>query len=1370
MKKIILLTLLLVFQFSIKAQTYLSESFDTEIPSAWTITDEGAATGDSWISGLQGGANGLNGTNCAVVDSDANGNGSLLIETLTSPVFDTTGAVNLFLDFDQFYNNIGGDTAVVEIFDGTSWVQLLNQTADIGGFDAPDEQHIDITAFSNATMQIRFVYNDNDEWAWYWLVDNVAVYNSTCNNPSDLMVLAITDTTADLTWTAGGSETTWEVINQEQGGAIPGDTSTGAIVSTNNYQATGLTQGQNYEFYVRANCDADGLSIWSGPFQYRVSGPGELCENPIMVTSPLPYTTNDDTLNYGDDYDGPAGTDCGSGFNYLSGEDVVYAYTATSDTSINIELSNLSDTYTGVFIYDSCTNIGIQCLNGAVNGFSTENISIDEFTVTNGATYYIVISTWPAPQSVAYTLTISENTCINQDATFTVVEDCANGEQFNIAIDITDLGSATQINISDDQGNTDVATAIGIVTLGPYANGTNVIVTLENNDDANCMLTSDTLIQEFCPPDNDLCENATTIACGDTATGNTSAATDTGAPTDTCGTTSGAPGVWYVFEGDDSIVTASLCGSDYDSKIQIYEGPCGTLTCVTGEDDDFGNCGDTNPQVDFIANNGTTYYIYVFGFDVNVGNYNLALSCIDIPEPPANDECENATVVIANDGSECIETASGSLFGASASSQSSTCGGSADDDVWFEFVATSANHAIALQNIVGDTQDLEHALYEGADCNSLTQLYCSDPNQSVANNLTIGNTYRIRVNSFTANPLQNVTFDVCVIAIPPPLYVSTTDFTVEELVEDVLVDSDCQQVFNITYSTGSNFGSDNGIGYFENNGSGFPLERGLVLISGNANGVPGPEDEILSTLNGWPGDADLENAIPDLASGDSNDATIIEFDFIPVINTMSFDFIFAAEEYGTFQCQFADSFAFLLTDSNGVTTNLALVPGTTDPISVFTIRDMAHNSNCNSVNPEFFGNFYGDTGLPTIASPIDLMGHTVVMTANSAVIPNEQYHIKMVIADAGDNAYDSAVFLGGGSFDIGQLDLGDDILLASGDAQCEGTSLTLDAGEQPNNSTITWYQDGVVIDGETSQTIDVNTTAFYRADIVIDGTDCTFSDEILIEFFPNPEIAPIQNPVVRCVGLEVTLGVEILNPEGLLDPLEYTWYFDGTEIQVGPESTYTIQADSDFIGEFTVFVNDGRLCTGETIITVVEGIEPIVAPVEALIDKCINEDATLEVNVSNDSQLSGDYTYSWFIGGTLVQESSDNTYIHASDEPETLVTVVARDNVSQCSGETSIEVIYYINENCLDLPQGLSPNGDGQNDCLILDHLEDKLDIDRIDVFNRYGVKVFELNEYVGQWCGRDDADELLAVGTYFYTIYFNTDNDPITSWIYLNY
>src|SRR5690606_34723694 len=106
----------------------------------------------------------------------------------------------------------------------------------------------------------RFIYNDGNVWAWYWMIDNVQVYNSTCNNPNGLAAL-VNETTVDLSWNPGGSESDWEVINQIAGGTVPSDTDSGTPVGDSTLQIPDLIEGTNYEFYVRADCGTDGYSI-----------------------------------------------------------------------------------------------------------------------------------------------------------------------------------------------------------------------------------------------------------------------------------------------------------------------------------------------------------------------------------------------------------------------------------------------------------------------------------------------------------------------------------------------------------------------------------------------------------------------------------------------------------------------------------------------------------------------------------------------------------------------------------------------------------------------------------------------------------------------------------------------------------------------------------------------------------------------------------------------------------------------------------------------------------------------------------------------------------------------------------------------------
>ena len=175
MRKITLLIACLL-ALHVQGQDYLAlENFDSDL-GAWTTLDEGDATGDTWVSGMKDGA-ALDGTNAAIVDSDANGNGTALLETLVSPVFDCSSGTVVLLEFDQYYRQLflGTEFGSVEVWDGTAWQQVLALDAPIGNFNAPDQQSIDITAYKNANMQVRFVYDDANTWAWYWLIDNVRV-------------------------------------------------------------------------------------------------------------------------------------------------------------------------------------------------------------------------------------------------------------------------------------------------------------------------------------------------------------------------------------------------------------------------------------------------------------------------------------------------------------------------------------------------------------------------------------------------------------------------------------------------------------------------------------------------------------------------------------------------------------------------------------------------------------------------------------------------------------------------------------------------------------------------------------------------------------------------------------------------------------------------------------------------------------------------------------------------------------------------------------------------------------------------------------------------------------------------------------------
>ncbi|REG88930.1 choice-of-anchor L domain-containing protein [Winogradskyella sediminis] len=378
----------------------------------------------------------------------------------------------------------------------------------------------------------------------------------------------------------------------------------------------------------------------------------------------------------------------------------------------------------------------------------------------------------------------------------------------------------------------------------------------------------------------------------------------------------------------------------------------------------------------------------------------------------------------------------------------------------------------------------------------------------VSNVFGAAGTYTVTLTVTDTNPQGcSDTVTVTVFVLGPNVVVDQETFTPEELIEDVLIDSPCASVSNIVAVTGTNYSASepNGIGYFVSNGVDFPFEDGLLLTSGDASEARGPNNNgTLSEGSGtWPGDDDLDTEL----GVDSHNATYIQFDFTPLADSISFEFLMASEEYdmGGFECIYSDAFAFLLTDSSGNVSNLAVLPGSDTPILVTNIHP-DNGESCGGINERYFGAY-----TPSNGAPIAFDGRTSVFTAQADVVSGEDYTIKLVIADDRDNAYDSGVFIKAGSFNLGGS-LGDDITIESGTAPCDGTGVLLDT--RLELATHVWYKDGEVIPGEVSSTITVTEPGVYYADFQLESVCTGSSDPILVEFRTGAIANPAPNLVV----------------------------------------------------------------------------------------------------------------------------------------------------------------------------------------------------------------------------------------------------------------
>lgn len=238
--------------------------------------------------------------------------------------------------------------------------------------------------------------------------------------------------------------------------------------------------------------------------------------------------------------------------------------------------------------------------------------------------------------------------------------------------------------------------------------------------------------------------------------------------------------------------------------------------------------------------------------------------------------------------------------------------------------------------------------------------------------------------------------------------------TVESLVQNVLLGGGVN-VSNITFNgLPATFVTEQAASFNGTNTT-LGIGNGMMLATGSVLNAIGPNTMSNASLGGGNANSDPDLAIlsnPQIV----NDAAVLEFDFVPAGDSLSFKFVFASDEYLEFVNSVNDIFGFFLSGPgiNGTFSNnainIALIPGTTDPVTINTVNDV--------VNPAFYVDNGDGFTAPFNTDPqyLQFDGLTVVLTANALVQCGETYHIKIAIGDASDTVWDSAVFLEGGSF------------------------------------------------------------------------------------------------------------------------------------------------------------------------------------------------------------------------------------------------------------------------------------------------------------------------------------------------------------------
>ena len=414
------------------------------------------------------------------------------------------------------------------------------------------------------------------------------------------------------------------------------------------------------------------------------------------------------------------------------------------------------------------------------------------------------------------------------------------------------------------------------------------------------------------------------------------------------------------------------------------------------------------------------------------------------------------------------------------------------------------------------------------------------------------------------------------------------------------------------------------IGFFDATNTSLGINSGIVMATGEVSALDPTFTSAFPFLPNTVTDPDLlnvANSVPPLLPSPHtnsftvssiNDVAILEFDFIPTSDSLSFNYVFGSEEYFAFEnSQYNDVFGFFLSGPgisgpysspsyhpNG-SINLAIVPGSNPPLPI-TISSV---NSVTPINSQYFVDNQG--GLDTIASAD---GYTTVLTANAAVQCGETYHIRLAIADGSDQGLSSFVWLEAGSFSSPVLEVIDDLGLDSTilEIPCNSSvTLTANGGQ---GATYEWYdQSGSIF--STNNVVTVGNGTYW---VTATSFGCpVISDTLIVISQSAPDVSLGSDITIDCNSI-LALNPIVTGGSGMYS---YLWSNNNTDsiLNVGG-------------GFFSVVVTDDQTgCYGEDSINIVENAAP--NTVISGGGSICADGSTVQINFSYDGLIPWDLQY-----------------------------------------------------------------------------------------------------------------------------------------------
>jgi gliding motility-associated-like protein len=521
--------------------------------------------------------------------------------------------------------------------------------------------------------------------------------------------------------------------------------------------------------------------------------------------------------------------------------------------------------------------------------------------------------------------------------------------------------------------------------------------------------------------------------------------------------------------------------------------------------------------------------------------------------------------------------------------------------------------------------------------------------------------------------------------------ITTSGQAPQGLVQNVLIGPGVT-VSNILYN-----GSPTAIGSFSANGTNLGIAQGIVMTTGtvmnNGAGPQGPNNAPSSgTDNNMPGSGILSGIIQ---GTQTYNAATLEFDFIPYADTVRFKYVFGSEEYPEFappnNSTYNDVFGFFISGPGIVgLQNIAQLPNGGGVVSI---------NNVNAITNALYYNANGDGNMaPYNASPnyIQYDGFTDVLEAVSAVQCGQTYHLILAIADVGDGAWDSGIFLEANSLSSKTpVDVSATIsqqVFANPDWMAEGcVSATVTVTRQNNiNSPLSIP---ITVSGSATQGVDysgvpnaVNFTpgqAIYTFQINLNSDNFAEGLETIVLNFnvadPCGNVTPIpltfyiqdvpplslnlSDTTLLCPNQPISLTAGIT---GGVPPYTHLWSTGATTASI----SFTAQSSQ------TIYVQVTDNCTGITLTDTVTVSVPVFPPLSIVLSPDVTENCPFLSHTfySSVSGGNGVYTYQWrTLGSSAIISTTDSLNVTPSSSNSYVLTVT-----DGCGNEALDTVTYTI--------------------------------------------------------------------------------------------